>query len=779
MKRGWGKYVGVKKSVSRTSTDVQNSGIYDAVDQHLFKTTNSWPLVKKYLTVSPSSPVSLNEGSSFTVSVTTDGFEFDTGVVLYYTIDMISGSGINSSDFTDGLVSGSFALTGNSGSFNKTLVLDSSFEGVEVFVVNIRTGSTSGPIVLTTAQITINNSDFVLTRTPDTGDEGTIHTFTFSATNINAQTLYYASTLSVDDTYPDYPTSGSFAYTSGNVQFTLRTKPDGLTEGNETVTVTVRLNSTSGTPIASTTFTVVDTSLSPTGTIGEQRYVVPGTYSWTAPTGVTSVSAVCIGGGGGGTFTGGNGGVGGAGGGLGWKNNITVVPGNTYTVVVGNSGRKATTSGGAADSGGTSYFINTSTVAGFGGGGGNNLSGATGGSYVGDGGGNGGSSAASAFTSYSSGGGGAGGYSGNGGSSGGSGAGGGAGTGGAGGAGGASGNSYSAGAGGGVGIFGQGNSGAGGAFGAPPSPGGGGSGGTTDTYFGSWWDRSAADGGLYGGGGGGSDTATNYAHGSGGIGAVRLIWGTGREFPMAATSNIATDGIMSTPAGYWSLYVKDTNTAIGVLGTTSTGNFPTGTDFCIEYFVNPIQLTNLRDGIVVISKTRFNSNADTSWHTGITAAGLPYFAFSSGSAQTTITGVTAIAVNTWNHIAITRSGTTYRIFVNGVLDLETTNSTTLNQNTQWNIVIGGITWNTAGFGLPAYISNVRIVKGSVVYTSSFTVPTSPLTAITNTLVLTCRSSTFVDNGPNNYTIENTATVGTSFVSSYGAATMVNYSPFTV
>ena len=66
---------------------------------------------------------------------------------------------------------------------------------------------------------------------------------------------------------------------------------------------------------------------------GQIAYTTPGTYSWTAPAGVTSVCVVCVGGGGSGGagyYVGG-----GAGGGLAYKNNISVTPGSSYTVVVG------------------------------------------------------------------------------------------------------------------------------------------------------------------------------------------------------------------------------------------------------------------------------------------------------------------------------------------------------------------------------------------------------------------------------------------------------------
>ena len=68
---------------------------------------------------------------------------------------------------------------------------------------------------------------------------------------------------------------------------------------------------------------------------GEAFFPEPGQFDWVCPAGVTSVCAVCIGGGGGSTRDemGGSGG-----GGLGYKNNISVTPGNTYKVQVGSGG---------------------------------------------------------------------------------------------------------------------------------------------------------------------------------------------------------------------------------------------------------------------------------------------------------------------------------------------------------------------------------------------------------------------------------------------------------
>jgi collagen type VII alpha len=244
-------------------------------------------------------------------------------------------------------------------------------------------------------------------------------------------------------------------------------------------------------------------------TPGQIAYTAPGVYSWTCPTGVTSVSVVCIGGGGGG-----NEGSAGAGGGLGWKNNIAVTPGNSYSVVVGAGGAGSSTSGNDGD---LSSF-NGGTVIGYGGQS-VHANGALGGSYVGDGGGNGGDS-------YW-GGGGAGGYNGKGGSTNGSssvppvsgsGAGGSAGDG-----------LFPGGGGGGVGILGLGVTGVNGADGST-NGGGAGSGGSAGGSCG------ACPGGAYGGGGGGNGGSGVGGNGAGG--AVRIIWGAGRSFPSTNTGDM-------------------------------------------------------------------------------------------------------------------------------------------------------------------------------------------------------------------------------------------------
>lgn len=289
-----------------------------------------------------------------------------------------------------------------------------------------------------------------------------------------------------------------------------------------TYTFTVVANSNCGDSAASAASNIMGTS-----PLGQQAYTTAGSYTWIAPASVTSVSVVAVGAGGQGASAGGGGG----GGGLGYKNNITVVPASSYTVVVG------------VPNGGTSFFSDLSVVAGYGGSSVGGTTGGSGGTYTGTGGGYGGNGASKVAGTASNGpssggGGGAGGYSGsggNGGPQGSSGAGTGGGGGGGGGAGyGPPGYSGGGGGGGGVGILGQGANGGGS---ANSNGGYGGSGGSDGLYANGYIDVGGG-GGAYGGGGGAGNTLTSSTPGNGAAGAVRIIWGTNRSFPSTNTGDM-------------------------------------------------------------------------------------------------------------------------------------------------------------------------------------------------------------------------------------------------
>lgn len=91
--------------------------------------------------------------------------------------------------------------------------------------------------------------------------------------------------------------------------------------------------------------------------------------------------------------------------------------------------------------------------------------------------------------------------------------------------------------------------------------------------------------------------------------------------------------------------------------------------------------------------------------------------------------------NQWVHVAVTRDGSNLRAFINGTQAGSTNTSIGSNtiDNAQTNYYVGVATDSQIYW--QGYISDVRVVKGSSVYTSAFTPPTAPLTAITNTSLL--------------------------------------------
>jgi len=78
------------------------------------------------------------------------------------------------------------------------------------------------------------------------------------------------------------------------------------------------------------------------------------------------------------------------------------------------------------------------------------------------------------------------------------------------------------------------------------------------------------------------------------------------------------------------------------------------------------------------------------------------------------------AFGKWTHIAMTKSGTTVRAYVDGVQLWSTTDN---NTDSITNLITG---WGYGSEYFPGFISNARFVNGSSVYTSNFTPPVVPL-----------------------------------------------------
>jgi hypothetical protein len=166
------------------------------------------------------------------------------------------------------------------------------------------------------------------------------------------------------------------------------------------------------------------------------------------------------------------------------------------------------------------------------------------------------------------------------------------------------------------------------------------------------------------------------------------------------------------------------------LSAASNAAFTLGssTDFCVEAWIYSTG-TPGTDAVIAGTWQNGSSAFANRWLLSLRTSGtVIYWWDSTGSPGITYTGITT---NQWVHIAVARSSSTITLYVNGVSrGTQTTNQA---YTTQDSLKIGGGITGTADF--PGYISNFRLVVGSPVYTSAFTPPTAPLTAITNTSLL--------------------------------------------
>lgn len=226
-----------------------------------------------------------------------------------------------------------------------------------------------------------------------------------------------------------------------------------------------------------------------------------------------------------------------------------------------------------------------------------------------------------------------------------------------------------------------------------------------------------------GGGGGGKDGSASG--GSGGSGIVILSY---PDIYAAAASTTGSPTVSTSGSG--SIYF----TGLGqYLSTPSNNGFNFGTgDFTIEMWVNS---TNVSTGGLGWLQT-----SDTVGGLKITYTTGVIFAFgqggNAGTVEVNVGGTlyrtsSTVTVNTWNHIAVTRASGVVNVWVNGVSGVSGSGNTSNLSGTY--CAVGGY-YNTS-YLLSGYLSNVRVIKGTALYTTTFTPSTIPLAAVTNTQLL--------------------------------------------
>ena len=217
-------------------------------------------------------------------------------------------------------------------------------------------------------------------------------------------------------------------------------------------------------------------------------------------------------------------------------------------------------------------------------------------------------------------------------------------------------------------------------------------------------------------------------------------------------------GPFARPEGEWSNYFDGSDSL--TTPDSADWDFGSGT-YTVEAWVFPTALGTYQP--IVNHWGDFNGN-NTAWSLILDNANKWAFYFKSNNGNYTAgvgTAIDASGLNQWYHLAAVRNGNAHTLYVNGTAyGTVITDAGTIHNCTDV-LRIGAL---HASYNWTGNISNVRVVKGTAVYTGNFTPSSSPLTAITNTKLLTCQSNRFVDNSTSAHTVTPT---GNAAVSAFG------------
>ena len=214
------------------------------------------------------SPTSVNEGSSFTTTVTTTNVPENT--TLYWAL---SGSNVDASDFSSGSLTGSGTITSNSFNFSHTLDEDVTTEGAET--VNIKLYSDSGRTVQvgSTVDVTINDTSqtpvvpsYSITPSKTSINEGETLTTTVTTSNVSQGTTLYwtldqhTGNVTVSD-FSSGSWTGDDTISNNTITFSHTIAADATTEGEEKFAIKLYTDSGLSNNVANTpTITINDTS---------------------------------------------------------------------------------------------------------------------------------------------------------------------------------------------------------------------------------------------------------------------------------------------------------------------------------------------------------------------------------------------------------------------------------------------------------------------------------------------------------------------------------------
>ena len=156
------------------------------------------------------------------------------------------------------------------------------------------------------------------------------------------------------------------------------------------------------------------------------------------------------------------------------------------------------------------------------------------------------------------------------------------------------------------------------------------------------------------------------------------------------------------------------------LTTPDSADFEASGDMTVEAWVYPGNSGSLRS---IIGKKPASTPFSAWAFSKVANNQIQVAAWDGSGLVVNATGTTALSVGVWYHVAFSRSGPVWRVFVNGILEAEETQTSAPTENNT-DVVIGRDLSNSGRDWL-GNIDELRVTKGIARYTSNFTPPTAP------------------------------------------------------
>ena len=251
-------------------------------------------------------------------------------------------------------------------------------------------------------------------------------------------------------------------------------------------------------------------------------------------------------------------------------------------------------------------------------------------------------------------------------------------------------------------------------------------------------------------------TSSSYDYFTGWMNDARIYKGFAKYTSNFIPASTNPDIQLNSPSGidYESHLAKTTNGSVGFKGVAPSGSgnelnwadysdFDMGTgDWTQEMWVYPLRQGNGERQNLIGNKTSWGANYFITQvsHPSYPGKAMVWWYNENDSAPVSVTQ-REIPERVWTHLAFVRNGNNIKIFVNGKDD---TTVITSSPSGSIDMSLSGMHFGhhgSSGTYYNGFVSNLRIVKGTAVYTENFIPSKEPLTNVSGTVLLCCQDQT--------------------------------------